>query len=70
MSDTYTWTYLDANGAQITHPDLPTTAFPSQSDAEAWFAESWQDLSDLGVESVTLRRDGEVVYGPMSLSAG
>jgi hypothetical protein len=49
----------------------PTTeaAFPTQGDAETWFGETWPELADAGVGSVTLLRDGEVVYGPMSLDA-
>lgn len=41
--------------------------FPSQADAETWVGESWRELLEAGVESVTLLRDGEPVYGPMSL---
>jgi hypothetical protein len=29
--------------------------------------ESWRDLLGQGVDAVSLLRDGEVVYGPMSL---
>ena len=46
---------------------LSETAFPTQSDAESWFGEVWHDLADAGVAAVTLHRDGEKVYGPMSL---
>ena len=42
-------------------------SFPSQSDAETWLGESWQDLLGHGVEQVHLLEDGRVVYGPMSL---
>lgn len=45
---------------------LTATQFPTQADAEAWLGESWQELSDDGVESVTLHEDGVVAYGPMS----
>ena len=41
--------------------------FPSQADAETWVGESWRDLLGAGVDSVSLLRDGERVYGPMSL---
>ena len=40
MSDAWTWTYLDADGAELHGEGLVTTAFPSQSDAENWFGES------------------------------
>lgn len=46
---------------------LPGQGFPSQADAESWVGESWRELSAAGVESVSLLRDGTVVYGPMSL---
>jgi hypothetical protein len=69
MSDAWTWTYLDAEGREVSGEDLATTAFPSQSDAENWLGEVWHELAEQGVESVTLRHEGVVVYGPMSLRA-
>jgi hypothetical protein len=42
--------------------------FDSQPDAEDWLSAHWRDLADAGVGEVTLLCDGEVVYGPMSLS--
>lgn len=69
MSEAWTWTYADADGAPVTGEPVVDTAFPTQSDAESWFGESWHDLADAGVASVTLHRDGETVYGPMSLEA-
>jgi hypothetical protein len=69
MADAWTWTYLDAEGRELSSGALPTTEFPSQSDAENWFGESWHDLSAAGVDAVTLLRDGAPVYGPMSLRA-
>jgi hypothetical protein len=69
MADAWTWTYLDAEGRELSGGALPTTEFPSQSDAENWFGESWHDLSAAGVDAVTLLRDGAPVYGPMSLRA-
>ena len=50
-------------------PGLPTTGFPTQSDAENYLGESWRDLLAAGVEAVTLRQHDVVVYGPMSLRA-
>lgn len=60
MTD-WTWAYDDdpAGGSPV---------FPTQAEAEAWLAESWQDLTDDGVRAVTLRAGEFVVYGPMSLS--
>lgn len=69
MSEAWTWTYADADGAAVTGEPTVDTEFPTQSDAESWFGEAWHDLADAGVASVTLHRDGEVVYGPMSLDA-
>ncbi|MFQ6170535.1 hypothetical protein ACK8HX_02920 [Oryzobacter sp. R7] len=69
MSEQWTWGYEDASGAALTGEALTETAFPTQSDAESWFGEVWHDLSDAGVAAVTLYRDGEKVYGPMSLDA-
>ena len=69
MSDAWTWTYVDAEGNAMAADGLVTTAFPSQSDAENWFGESWHDLTDLGVDAVNLFHEGALVYGPMSLRA-
>jgi hypothetical protein len=70
MSEAWTWGYEDADGAPMTGELLTTQAFPSQSDAENWFGEVWRDLAEAGVAGVVLYRDGERVYGPMSLEPG
>ena len=69
MSDAWTWTYLDAEGREMSGEQLVTTAFPSQSDAENWFGETWHELGEAGVDAVVLHHEGSVVYGPMSLRA-
>ena len=69
MTDAWTWTYFDAEGREVKGHPMVSTAFPSQSDAENWFGETWHDLAAAGVDAVTLRRDGAQVYGPMSLRA-
>lgn len=69
MSESWTWTYADEAGRPMSGEGLTTTAFPTQSDAESWFGEAWHDLADAGVDSVSLHRDGTLVYGPMSLAA-
>jgi hypothetical protein len=51
----------------MTGPELPSTGFPSQADAESWVGETWHDLLAAGVGQVSLFNDGELVYGPMSL---
>ncbi len=45
----------------------PGRSFPTQAEAEAWLAASYEDLLDAGVEAVTLMEEDRVVYGPMSL---
>lgn len=69
MSTEWTWSYLDADGNPCTDEGLVTSGFPTQSDAENHLGESWRDLLEAGVESVTLLEDGALVYGPMSLRA-
>lgn len=69
MADAWTWTFLDAEGRELSGEGMVTTAFPSQADAESWFGEAWRDLAEAGVDAVTLYRDGTQVYGPMSLRA-
>lgn len=65
---TYSWRFEAPDGSPVTPSELSTAAFPSQADAESWVGETWRDLVASGVEQVTLLRDGERVYGPMSLS--
>ena len=67
MSEHWTWSYEDATGAPMPAEGLGETSFPTQSDAESWFGEVWHDLAAAGVAGVTLHRDGQKVYGPMSL---
>ena len=50
--------------------DLAGQRFVSQADAESWVGETWTELADEGVASVTLFEGDRAVYGPMSLSAG
>lgn len=57
------WTYqpvpADAQGR--------SKDFPRQGDAESWLGETYPDLFEDGVRSVTLYEDERKVYGPMSL---
>src|SRR5664280_2974059 len=69
MTDEWTWTYFDADASVMSGEALVTTGFPSQSDAETWLGEQWRSLAEAGVEAVTLKHEGVVVYGPMSLRA-
>lgn len=68
MSDAWTWTYLDRDGGELAGTSMVTTAFPTQSDAESWLGQTWRELADEGVASVTLLENDSTVYGPMSLS--
>lgn len=69
MAENHHWTYADASGQEMNPPGISDTDFPSRADAEAWFAQEWQDIADAGVSSVTLMCGPDVVYGPMSLSS-
>ena len=69
MSADWTWLFLDAHGEPMEGEGLAATGFPTQSDAESYLGESWRELLERGVEAVTLRENGTVVYGPMSLRA-
>ena len=68
MSDSYSWTFQQADGTPLTDLGLASMQFPSQADAEGWLGQEWPTLADAGVQAVTLRRGDEDVYGPMSLS--
>lgn len=69
----FTWRYERTGGAVIPETALPDLAvgqlFPQQGDAESWIGEVWRELSEGGVDAVTLLEDDHVVYGPMSLHA-
>ena len=60
------WRLEDSSGAEVT-VDEPSPRFPSQSDAESWVGEVWQELAEQGVDAVTLFEGDREVYGPMSL---
>lgn len=69
MSESYRWRLEDASGQALPEGPEHSVPFPTQADAEAWFAESWEDLANAGVAQVSLLHEAEVVYGPMPLSA-
>lgn len=66
-SETWTWRYEDSAGQVLEGEQLPVARFPSQAEAESWVGEEWRELLEAGVDAVTLLRDADVVYGPMSL---
>jgi len=63
------WRFEDSTGAEVPADRVRTGCpeFPSQSDAESWVGEVWQELLDDGVDQVTLFEADREVYGPMSL---
>jgi hypothetical protein len=61
------WSYEASDGSSVAPPHGTAETFPSQSDAETWLGEVWQDLLSDGVDQVSLLEDSRVVYGPMSL---
>jgi hypothetical protein len=67
------WRLEDSTGAEVRLPEGSAATgvggFPSQSDAESWVGEAWQDLVEDGVDQVTLFEADREVYGPMSLHA-
>ncbi len=67
------WRFEDSAGAEVGPTEESsasgTGGFPSQSDAESWIGETWQDLLEEGVDQVTLFEGDREVYGPMSLHA-
>lgn len=68
MSSTWTWELFDDQRRPVA--DVSDGGrFPTQSEAESWLGEEWRTLLDAGVDSVTLRADDDIVYGPMSLHA-
>jgi hypothetical protein len=63
------WRMEDSSGAEVAGAEGADQQFPSQSDAESWIGEVWQDLLEGGVDAVTLFEGDREVYGPMSLHA-
>ena len=57
---------IGPDGEEVTPPEAGES-FPTQADAESWIGETWRELREAGVASVTLMEDGTKVYGPMSL---
>lgn len=65
---TWWWRLEGADGVMI-EPAPERMEFPTRGDAESYIGESYAELADGGVASVTLFEDEREVYGPMSLSA-
>ena len=67
MSWTCIYQNEDGTPASTLPPEAVLTEFPTQSAAEEYIGQSWEELLAGGVESVTLYEDDREVYGPMSL---
>ncbi len=63
----WSWRCENESGETVT-PEGASEVFPTQSDAESWVGEMWQELLGQGVAQVTLLDGDRTVYGPMSLS--
>jgi hypothetical protein len=63
---TWRWLLTDQVGLEMPGPDV---VFQSQSAAEDWLRESFEDLAEDGVATVSLVNGGHAVYGPMYLTA-
>lgn len=55
----WSWRYQDADGADATGPG---EVFGSQADAESWLGQSWRELSEQGIATVSLVEDDRVEY--------
>jgi hypothetical protein len=60
----YRWRYQDELARDVPGPEQ---TFASQTEAESWLSEVWEELYDSGVQQVTLLHGESEVYGPMSL---
>lgn len=63
----WSWQYQASDGTKVAAESATDDSFPSQSEAESWLGETWQELLADGVDQVVLLEGGRIVYGPMSL---
>jgi hypothetical protein len=61
------WRLENSDGTEVSIADMSGQEFPSQSDAESWIGETWEELLEGGADAVTLFEGDREVYGPMSL---
>lgn len=61
----WTWRAQKHDGTVVDAVPIPT--FDSQSDAESWVGEEFEELLSLGIDTVTLLEDDRVIYADMSL---
>ncbi|GAA2627378.1 hypothetical protein [Paractinoplanes durhamensis] len=55
----WSWRYESVDGQAVTGP---AETFSSQSDAESWIGQEWQELAGSGVAQVVLVEDDRVDY--------
>ena len=67
----WTWQLEDPTGATVDPASLGVEVpeCDNQGDAESWLGESWRELLERGVATVTLFNGEQEVYGPMGLAA-
>lgn len=58
----WTWRYHGAYGAPVEAGDVPAETFTSRGDAESWLGETWSELAEEGVGTVTLLEEDREVY--------
>jgi hypothetical protein len=65
------WRLEDPSGTAVEPSSIgvEVPATDNQGDAESWLGETWRELLDKGVATVTLFDGEDEVYGPMGLAA-
>lgn len=67
------WSAETQPGFQLSDAELDAlgigTQFDDQLDAEQWLTDSYPELLDAGLASVSLYEADRLVYGPMGLEA-
>lgn len=62
-----TWSWRYERSERAAAASSGSQEFPTQSDAETWIGETWEELLANGIDAVYLLEEDRVVYGPMSL---
>lgn len=68
----YYWDATLSAGAEVGDDELAGAGvgrrFDDQAGAEDWLSQNYLELTELGVDYVTLYEEDRLVYGPMSLA--